>query len=132
MLPDEPSPEPRCLEHHAVAQIETVIDRGLEAIEVGNRFLQPTKCLAHSGVDLLKTLDVRVGGRNLSCRLVFGAQFVEQRGSVGHRSLACRACQLLKRQWRRILSAEVDNRLNRKQTALPGREGSTSCLVEER
>jgi hypothetical protein len=81
--PTEP-PEPWRFEDEAVAQIEAVIDRRLEFIQVGNRLLQPAKCLSKPRVDRLEGLDIGVLMSRLARLLVLDAQFVEQRRSVRH------------------------------------------------
>src|ERR1700682_473275 len=84
MLTDRAVTEPRRLEHEAMTEVETVIDRGLEPIEVGDRLLEPSERLAHARIDVPETLDVGMLGRRLALRLVWSAQFVEQGGSIWH------------------------------------------------
>ena len=67
-----------------MTQVEAVIDRRFELIQVRDRLLQPSKCLAQPCVDRLEALDVGVLMGRLARRFVLGAQFVEQRGSVWH------------------------------------------------
>jgi hypothetical protein len=54
-----------------------VVDRRLQAVEIGDRLFEPAKRLAQSRVDLLEAFDVRLALRRLANGLVFGAQFVE-------------------------------------------------------
>ena len=41
-----------------MTQVEAVIDRRLEPIEIRDRLLQPAKCLAQPRVDRLEVLDI--------------------------------------------------------------------------
>jgi hypothetical protein len=70
-------PETRGLERDAVAEIETMVDRRLEPIQVGQCLFEPAKCLAETCIDLLEVLDVLQRGR-LPRRFVLSTQLVEQ------------------------------------------------------
>src|SRR5207253_10479118 len=85
MLADRAAPEARRIEYEAMTEIESMLDRRLQPVEIRNRFFQPAKRLAQPRVDFLEALDVGVLMRRLSRRLVLYAQFVEQRSLLRHR-----------------------------------------------
>src|SRR5208283_1026348 len=58
VLTDRTVGEPRRIEDVAIAEIEPVFDRGLQAAEIGDSVFQPAKRLAQPCIDRLETLDV--------------------------------------------------------------------------
>ena len=87
VLPHRSVTEARRLEHKAMTEIELVLDRWLEAIQVGNRLLQPAKRLAQASVDGLEALHVRVLMSRVARHLVLCAQLLEQRSRLVHTHL---------------------------------------------
>jgi len=71
-------------ERDTVAEIEPVIDRRLESIEIGDRLFQPTKCLAQSRVNSLEILGIGAVIGQFTHRLVLSAQGIEQRARSTH------------------------------------------------
>ena len=77
--------DPRVLlEARTSRQVESMLDRGLQSIQVRNRLFQPAKSLAQLGVDCLEARDIGVFVRRLTRSLVLRAELVEQRRSIRH------------------------------------------------
>ena len=76
VLADEAASESRRLEHETVAQVEAVRDRRLDAVQVGERLVEPRVRVAHVLVDGLEAFDIVVRIIQRARRLVLAAQLV--------------------------------------------------------
>src|SRR5262249_32035196 len=85
VLPHEAALESRRSKCGTVSQVETMLDRRTQPVEVRDGFLQPPVRLPQLSVDLLKPRDVLVLVRRLASCFVLRAQLLQERNVVRHR-----------------------------------------------